>query len=563
LRAESIAQAQCIAALKAELQQAHDALSAQESKSRESEGRLRQMADSLPAMIAYWDKTGICRFANHAHFARFGIPPEQIVGMSLEQLFGASFDDNRRARVKAALTGERQLFDQATAMADGSVRHWQIDYLPQWHENQVVGFHAMVIDITERKNAEERLARQEAMLATTSRMGGIGGWELQQGATAPRWSDMVFRIHDLAVGEAPPLEKAFEFFPPEARAMVSDSVKAAFDEGRPFDFTAPLVTAAGRHRWVRSIGEPQRASGQIVSIVGALQDVTQQKQLEAELAQAQKLESIGQLSAGIAHEINTPTQFIGNNIGFFKDASAEFFGLVDRITKLADNGSGGTVAECELREALRTVDLDYFRDEVPKAISQSIDGIERIQKIVGAMKEFSHPAIEKTPTDINRAIESTIIVASNEWKYVAEMTTDLDHDLPPVLVMPGSFNQVILNMVVNAAHAVSAVVEDGTESGGKKGTIAVSTRRVDGWAEIRIQDNGCGISESIRDRIFDPFFTTKPVGKGTGQGLAIAHDVIVKKHAGSIAVESAPGTGTTFVVRLPLTVEKGDAIAAA
>jgi signal transduction histidine kinase len=345
--------------------------------------------------------------------------------------------------------------------------------------------------------------------------------------------------------------------------MVSDSVKAAFEEGRPFDFIAPLVTAAGRHRWVRSIGEPQSAGGQIVSIVGALQDVTQQKQLEAELAQAQKLESIGQLSAGIAHEINTPTQFIGNNIGFIKDASAEFFGLVDRIAKLADNASGGRVAECELREALRTVDLDYFRDEVPKAIAQSIDGIERIQKIVGAMKEFSHPAIEKTPTDINRAIESTIIVASNEWKYVAEMTTDLDHDLPPVSVMPGSFNQVILNMVVNAAHAVSAVAEGGTECGGKKGSIAVSTRRVDGWAEIRIQDTGCGIPESIRERIFDPFFTTKPVGKGTGQGLAIAHDVIVKKHAGSIAVESAPGTGTTFVVRLPLTVEKGDAIAAA
>jgi signal transduction histidine kinase len=400
-------------------------------------------------------------------------------------------------------------------------------------------------------------------LATTSRMGEIGGWEIERGAAAPRWSDMVFRIHDLAVGRAPSLHEAFEFFPPEARAVAVDSVKAALEEGMPFDFVAPLITAAGRHRWVRSIGEPQSAGGQVTRIIGALQDVTHLKQLEAELAQAKKLESIGQLSAGIAHEINTPTQFIGNNIGFINEASAEIFGLVDRIAELAANSTGGTVAAREVLDVLRTVDLDYFRDEVPRAIAQSIDGIDRIQKIVGAMREFSHPAVEKTLTDINRAIESTIIVASSEWKYVADMKTDLDDDLPQVSVMPGSFSQVILNMIVNAAHAVGAVVESGMQGGGKKGTIAVSTRRVGAWAEIRVHDTGCGIPESIHDRIFDPFFTTKPVGKGTGQGLAIAHDVIVKKHGGSIAVESAPGAGTTFVVRLPLTIEKADAIAAA
>jgi PAS domain S-box-containing protein len=543
---------------------AEDRLAAQETKARESEERLRQISDSLPAMIAYWDKTGICRFANQAHFERFGFTPEQIVGMSFAQLFGATCNRDRRARFDAALKGKRQLFDQASLARDGTVRHWQSDYLPHWQDGQVIGFYALVIDITERKKTEERLSRQEALLATTSRMGEIGRWELRRGASGPQWSEMIYRIFDLPVGQAPTIEAALAFFPPDVRTMVVDSIDAAFEDGESFDFVAPLITAAGRHRWVRAIGEPQIVKGYVTSIVGALQDVTQQKQFEIELAQAQKLESIGQLSAGIAHEINTPSQFIGDNVGFLKEASAEIFGVLDRVAELARKGGAGTVSSCELRAALGAADLDYLREEVPRAIEQSADGIGRIQKIVGAMKEFSHPAMEKTPTDLNRAIESTIIVAGNEWKYVAEIKTDYDEGLPEVAVMPGSFNQVILNMIINAAHAVGAGVEGGSPpAGGEKGTIAISTRRVGNWAEVRIRDTGCGIAEDIRDRIFDPFFTTKPVGRGTGQGLAIAHDVIVKKHGGAIAVESEPGRGTTFVLRLPLSEENVDAFAAA
>jgi signal transduction histidine kinase len=193
--------------------------------------------------------------------------------------------------------------------------------------------------------------------------------------------------------------------------------------------------------------------------------------------------------------------------------------------------------------------MTYLREEVPKAIVQSLDGVERISRIVGAMKEFSHPATEKAPHDLNRAILSTITVATNEWKYVADVVTDLAADLPFVPVMLGAFNQVVLNILVNAAHAISAV---NAETSGTKGVISVSTRKHQDWAEIRIKDSGCGMPQEIQDRIFDPFFTTKGVGKGTGQGLAIAHDVIVKKHHGTITVETAPGLGTTFVLRLPL-----------
>jgi signal transduction histidine kinase len=418
----------------------------------------------------------------------------------------------------------------------------------------------LAVDVTQRKKVEEQLMRQEAELAATGRMAEIGGWEFKLGAAGPTWSEMVYRIHEVPLGENVSLQAALDFFLPESRTMVETVLAAALKDGQSFDFVAPLFTAKGGQRWVRSIGEPEIIDGKITRIVGALQDVTLQKQLEAELSQARKLESIGQLSAGIAHEINTPTQFIGNNVEFVKDALAEILEAVAAMAGVINGNDDGISCRAQLASALARIDLEYLSVEVPRALEQSLEGIDRIQRIVGAMKEFSHPAVEKTLVDINRAIDSTVIVASNEWKYVAELKTEFDTTLPQVLVMPGSFNQVILNIIVNAAHAIGDVVS-GDATG--KGLITVTTRRIDDWAEVRIQDTGGGIPEDIRDRIFDPFFTTKPVGKGTGQGLSIAHDVIVKKHDGMLAVESVPGRGTTFIVRLPLEKQASKEIAVA
>jgi len=194
--------------------------------------------------------------------------------------------------------------------------------------------------------------------------------------------------------------------------------------------------------------------------------------------------------------------------------------------------------------------MEYLADEVPKAVQQGLEGVGRVASIVSAMKEFSHPgAKEKAHVDLNHAIETTVTIARNEWKYVADTELDLDPQLPPVPCLPGEFNQVILNLIINAAHAIADVVGDGSRG---KGTITITTRRQNNEAEIRIQDTGKGIPEKARDRVFDPFFTTKAVGKGTGQGLAIAHSVVVDKHGGSIAFETAEGKGTEFVIRLPL-----------
>ena len=291
-----------------------------------------------------------------------------------------------------------------------------------------------------------------------------------------------------------------------------------------------------------------------------LHDLTERKRMERErqefevqLRQAQKLESIGQLAAGIAHEINTPTQYIGDNTRFLKDAFGgivKMLGLYQQVAQAATLGAVPPALMQEVAAANESLDIPFLLQEIPSALEQSLEGIERVSKIVRAMKDFSHPnSAEKTSFDINNAIESTLMVARNEWKYVANLETNLDKSLPAIPCLPGEFNQVILNLVVNASHAIADAVA-GTE---KKGTIKVTTARVTDWVEIRISDTGTGIPKKVQSRIFEPFFTTKEVGKGTGQGLAIARSVIVDKHGGTIVFETEEGRGTTFIIRLPFT----------
>lgn len=277
-------------------------------------------------------------------------------------------------------------------------------------------------------------------------------------------------------------------------------------------------------------------------------DITQRRILESQLATAQKLESIGQLAAGIAHEINTPVQYIGDNLRFLQEGFQARNGVLlayqDAFRQL------DPATQAALHQAEEDADASYFAEEIPRAIQQAVEGIDRVTHIVRAMKDFSHPGTtHKVATDINRALESTLTVAHNEWKYVADLVTDFDPDLPLALCLAAELNQVFLNMIVNAAHAIGDVMGG---NGGVKGTLTISTRCGSDWIEVSIGDTGSGMTEAVKARIFDPFFTTKPVGRGTGQGLSISHAVIVEKHGGSIDVDTAPGRGTTFTVRLPI-----------
>lgn len=295
------------------------------------------------------------------------------------------------------------------------------------------------------------------------------------------------------------------------------------------------------------------------SRVVVARDITQRKaderereRMEIQLRHGQKLEAIGQLAAGIAHEINTPAQFISDNTRFVQAAFEDIERLLARYDGLLHEESGRSPAlAARVAEAAVDADLAYLREEVPRAIRQSLEGLGRVTRIVRAMKDFSHPGTnELAPVDLNAAIDSAVTVARNEWKYVAVVKTEFDASLTPVPCYPGEFGQVVLNLLVNAAHAIGDKLgKDSTE----KGVITLSTRRRDGVVEMRVSDTGTGIPEAHRDRVFDPFFTTKAVGRGTGQGLAIAHAVIVEKHGGTIHFETETGSGTTFVIRLPLT----------
>jgi two-component system, NtrC family, sensor kinase len=285
----------------------------------------------------------------------------------------------------------------------------------------------------------------------------------------------------------------------------------------------------------------------------ALKNALQDLQLtQTRLLQAQKLESVGQLAAGIAHEINTPAQFIGSNIDFLNESFTDVVCLIDSLQEVLsslDRGAAMVEINREVERLFEELDWDYLKKEIPKAILQSKEGIQRVSTIVQAMKEFSHPGSkEKVFHDLNKIIETTITVTRNEWKYCAEVVTHLDPHLPPVFCLPDEIGQVFLNILINAAHAIAGKNTHNTE----KGCITISTYRLPKHVEIHIADTGSGIPEDIRARVFDPFFTTKGVGKGTGQGLAISHDVIEKKHGGTISFTSETDKGTTFILRLPI-----------
>jgi len=336
---------------------------------------------------------------------------------------------------------------------------------------------------------------------------------------------------------------------PRARA---GEARARLDrrDGASFEVECPVVAADGRAvalRWV--VGAGGGRGGR--ALCGLMLDVTERKRLEAELYHAQKLESVGRLAAGVAHEINTPIQFVSDSLRFVRESIDDLTGLIGKLRAMRESVAAGASAQAVAAEAAAAeeeADLSYLVENLPKALDRSLEGLGRVRTIVRSMKAFAHPDQEEmAPVDLNHAIQDTLTIACNEYKYVADIETRFGA-LPPVTCHVGDVNQVVLNIVVNAAHAI----EDVVKGSARRGLITVATRRDGDEVVLSIGDTGGGIPEAIRDRIFDPFFTTKEVGRGTGQGLAIARSVVIDKHGGSLTFESEVGRGTTFTIRLPL-----------
>ena len=329
-------------------------------------------------------------------------------------------------------------------------------------------------------------------------------------------------------------------------------VGGALAAGQPFAATVSLHRKDGALRWADLDMHPVAdASGAAVAHVAVLTDATEREQTSTRLAHAERLATIGRLAAGVAHEIATPVQFVGDSVQFLRDAVTDLASVIaalQRVRQAVTDGTPAAEAATAAVLAEETADLEYLLEHTPRAVESCVEGLDRVSAIVRSLKEFAHPQQSTMASaDLNHIVLSTLTLARNEYKYVADLETDFG-PLPPVMCIAGSISQVVLNLVVNAAHAVGDVVK----TSGGKGRIAVSTHLDGDHAVLTVRDTGSGIADDVRPHIFEPFYTTKAVGKGTGQGLALAWSIVAGDHAGAIDAESAPGQGATFRVRLPI-----------
>jgi two-component system, NtrC family, sensor kinase len=404
------------------------------------------------------------------------------------------------------------------------------------------GFLISIIDISNRKRAEEDRARLWLVIEQVPEAVVITDAEARIQYANPAFEHVTGWSRSEAIGLTPKVLRSGKHDDAFYRRMWSTLRSGLVWSGRLINRRrdGTLFHEEG------TIAPVRDESGAITNFVAVKRDITALLSLEEQLRQAQKLEAVGQLAAGIAHEINTPVQFIGDNTRFLSGSFDNVHTLITALTTLVDGQPDETLRR-QAADLCRTADLAYLKDEIPKALAQSLDGVERVGAIVRAMKEFAHPGNkELKPADLNHMILNAVTITRNSWRYVAELVTDLDDTLPAVPLAIGDMNQVLLNLIINATHAI----EDAHRS--DKGQIRISTSQDGPSAVLEIQDNGCGMSDEVRARLFEPFFTTKAVGRGSGQGLPLVRAVVIDQHHGSINCSSEPGKGTTFTIRLPV-----------
>jgi len=526
----------------------------------------RALLDSLTSCTAILDGAGIIRIVNPVWAASapgnpfvHGLGPGSDYRGACQSLI-ASPDGN----LSIVALGLAEVFkgriprltlDYPCTVAGGT-RWFGVSALRLLQDPPMVVVHHQ--DITERIEARRKLSRIEHLFKATTENAldliAILDVRGRISYTSPSYSKI------LGYGPRDWLEGTYDDRVHEDdRLTFTDFISAGFKLGLSPLFEYRYEHKDGSWKYLEGrVAVVENAPGERDNVLLISRDITARKeaetersQMEVQLRHAQKLEAIGQLAAGIAHEINTPVQYISDNLRFLDDAFQDLGEVFSREGAFVQRAFVDSFLSSEahsLAEWVEGKDASYLLEEVPKALEQSKEGVRRVATIIQAMKVFSHPGAEgRSCVNLNQALENTSLVARNEWKYVADLETDLDPGLPLVECFPGELNQVFLNLIVNAAHAIQEVVG----STGAKGRILIRTRAMADQVEISVQDTGPGIPEGVRDKVFLPFFTTKAVGKGTGQGLSIVHSVITK-HGGQVHFETELGLGTTFIVHLPV-----------
>ncbi len=524
------------------------------------EEMLHAFLESTPDRIYFKDASGRYIRISRSKAAKHNLEdPSRAIGktdfdfFAIEHATKAFEDEQRVIQTAEPMIGceEKMTYD------DGRVAWASTSKLPfRDRTGKIVGTVGTSHDITARKLAEEGLKESETRFRTIFE----GSTDAILTLEPPTWRYVDANPAALAMFKVKSIAEFTSSVPPDlspknqhdgrsSSDAAQDKIQAAMRDGSAsFEWTYRRLDG---QEFPAAVLLTRIERGGRYLLQGSIRDLSKQRALEIDLAHARKLEAVGQLASGIAHEINTPAQYVGDGVHFLKEAFEGYRQLVSeyqRAVDVLDKAGGHEALVKAIRATEERIDLTYLEANAPGSFVSCQEGISRISSIVRAMKEFAHPGHkEKAPANLNQALQTTLAIARNEYKYVAEVTTEFG-DLPPVLCHVGDLNQVFLNLIVNAAHAIADVVG----RNGEKGTIAIGTWREGDLARIDISDTGAGIPAAIRPRIFEPFFTTKEVGKGTGQGLAIARSIVTTKHGGSLSFESEVGKGTTFTIRLPI-----------
>jgi PAS domain S-box-containing protein len=426
-----------------------------------------------------------------------------------------------------------QMTAAAIDLGDGDVQGWRI---------------VTVLDVTKKKRQDEKLRMLSSAVDQSPISVLITDPQGRIEYVNPYFEKISGFSAAETIGQTPRILKS-EYHTPEFYDVLWKTISAGHEWSGDLHNRRKDGTAFWERATICAI---RGQNGQIAHFVAVKEDITDRKRIEAEAREletrsqlSQKMESVGLLAAGVAHEINTPTQYITDNTRFLTDSFAHLF----KVIAAYRSHHVGNPESAQLAQAEAENELEYLLGEIPRTLEQSLEGLGRISRIVSSLKEFSHPnQAERSGANLNKAIETVVAVSRHEWKYVADVVTEFDPKLPQVDCVLDEFNQAVLNLVINAAHAIGDAIK---QRGLKRGTITIRTRQEPGWAVVEVEDTGTGIPPEVRNKIFDPFFTTKGIGKGTGQGLAIVQAVIVKGHSGKIDFITEVGKGTTFRIFLP------------